>query len=97
MHEEMRLEIPRRLDDKAKFLWWDLDQALLVAMFVMLGVIAEMFAVGVVLGAFVGHLYSKAKAGKHPAFAIHLAYWFLPEWAVGLKSIPPSHETEFIG
>lgn len=97
MNDEMRLAIPRRLDDKPKFLWWDMDQAMLVSMFIMLGVIAEMLGAGLVIGITVGYVYNKAKAGKHPDFAIHLMYWYLPEWVLGLKSIPPSHETEFIG
>ena len=97
MNEDMKLLIPRRLDDKAKFLWWDMDQAMLVSTFLMLGVLAEMVAAGFVTGLIAGYMYSRAKAGKHPDFAIHLMYWYLPSSLFKMNVIPPSHLTEFIG
>ena len=97
MNDESRLEIPRRLDDKARFLWWDLDQAMLVMLFIVLGIFANSLGLGIFIGLLAGFLYSKARAGKHPAFAIHLIYWYLPEWAMKFKSLPPSHQVEFTG
>lgn len=97
MNDDQRLAIPRRLDDKAKFLWWDFDQAMLVMLFLVLGITADSLAGGLFLGLVAGFFYSKAKAGKHPSFAVHLLYWYLPEWAMKFKKLPPSHQVEFTG
>lgn len=97
MSDENRLEIPRRIDDKAKFLWWDFDQAMLVMLFIVLGIVANSLSGGIFLGLLAGYAYNKARSGKHPAFAIHLMYWYLPEWAMKFKRLPPSHQVEFTG
>ena len=97
MGEEQRLEIPRRIDDKAKFLWWGFDQSMLVMLFVVMGMMADSLMSGLFLGIVVGYFYSKARSGKHPSFAIHLLYWYLPEWAMKFKRLPPSHQVEFTG
>jgi len=41
--------------------------------------------------------YGRAKAGKHPAFALHLLYWHLPAFMTGLKRTPPSYLRELAG
>jgi len=97
MNDESKLEIPRRIDDKAKFLWWDFDQAMLVMLFIVLGITANSLGGGVFLGLLAGYAYNKARAGKHPSFAIHLLYWYLPEWVMSFKKLPPSHQVEFTG
>lgn len=97
LSDENRLEIPRRIDDKPKFLWWDFDQAMLVMLFIVMGIMANSLGGGVFLGMVAGIVYNKAKSGKHPSFAIHLMYWYLPEWAMGFKCLPPSHQVEFTG
>jgi conjugal transfer pilus assembly protein TraL len=97
MNDEGRLEIPRRIDDKPKFLWWDMDQAMIVMSFLMGGIMLNAVGSGLVLGIFVGVAFSKARSGKHQAFALHLMYWYLPSYAMKFKTLPPSHQTEYIG
>lgn len=97
MNDESRLSIPRRLDDKPKMLWWDLDQAIVVMTCLAVGIVAEMLMLGIGVGLLLGYLYSKAKSGKHPSFAVHLMYWFMPEYCMKFKKTPPSYQNEFTG
>jgi len=97
LSEEGRLEIPRRLDDRPKFLWWDFDQAMLIMLFILLGIMSDSLAGGVFLGCVAAYSYNKARSGKHPAFAIHLLYWYLPEYVMQFKVLPPSYQVEFTG
>jgi len=89
--------IPRRLNDPPRMFWWDLDLALLVLALTLLGMIAGYFVTGAALGLLAGAGYTMAKSGKHPAYALHLVYWYLPERIVKLKRTPPSHLRELIG
>jgi conjugal transfer pilus assembly protein TraL len=96
MHDSVP-NIPRRLNDPTRMFWWDLDLALLVFSLTLLGMIAGYFMTGVALGLLAAGVYSTAKSGKHPAYALHLIYWYLPERVVKLKRTPPSHLRELIG
>lgn len=96
MHDTLPA-IPRRLNDSPRMFWWDLDLALLVFSLTLLGMIAGYFMTGAALGVAAAGVYSMAKSGKHPAYALHLAYWYLPESVVKLKRTPPSHLRELIG
>jgi conjugal transfer pilus assembly protein TraL len=91
------LEIPRRLNDPPRMFWWDLDLSLLVLACMLAGMIAGFFLSGCVIGIVVGTAYSRAKSGKHPAFALHLIYWYLPAAITALKSTPPSYLREMVG
>lgn len=89
--------IPRRLNDPPRMFWWELDLALLVFSLTLLGMVAGYFVTGTALGLLAAGVYSMAKSGKHPAYALHLIYWYLPERVVKLKRTPPSHLRELIG
>ena len=89
--------IPRRLNDPPRMFWWDLDLALVAIALALLGMIAGFFLTGVMLGVLAAGAYSVLKSGKHPAFALHLLYWYLPACVVKLKCAPPSHLRELIG
>ena len=96
MHESAP-NIPRHLNDPPRMFWWDLDLALLVFSLTLLGMIAGYFLTGAALGLLAAGVYSMAKSGKHPAYALHLIYWHLPERVVKLKCTPASHLRELIG
>ena len=95
--QQAACNIPRRLYDAPRMFWWDLDLALLVLAATLLGMVAGYFVTGVAAGIFAAWAYSKAKSGKHPAYALHLIYWHLPASVVQLKCTPPSHLRELIG
>ena len=95
--QDTTLNIPRRLNDPPRMFWWDLDLALLVLAATLLGMIAGYFVTGVMGGVFAAWTYSRAKSGQHPAYALHLIYWYMPASVVKLKCTPPSHLRELIG
>lgn len=97
MNDESKYIVPRTLDDPAKLFWWDIDQALLVCMFVVFGMSIDHMLAGMLTGGFMGWLYGKSKSGKHKGYAVHLMYWHLPAETFSLKRTPPSHQREMIG
>ena len=90
-------DIPRRLNDPPRMFWWDLDVALLVLTAALAGMISGFFMSGCAIGALLASAYSRMKSGKHPAFALHLLYWYLPAPVTGLKRTPPSYLREMAG
>ena len=97
MTHESVPEIPRRLNDVPRMFWWDLDLALLALAVALMGMILGYFMTGTALGFIAAGVYSMAKSGKHPAYALHLIYWYLPARVMVLKRTPPSHLRELIG
>ncbi len=94
---DVSLEIPRRLNDPPRMFWWDLDVSLLVLASALAGMISGFFLTGCALGLLLAAAYSRAKSGKHPAYALHLLYWHLPAAVTGLKRTPPSWMRELAG
>ena len=90
-------EIPRRLNDPPRMFWWDLDMSLVVVAAALVGMVSGFFMSGCVVGVLLASAYSRMKSGKHPAFALHLLYWYLPAVVTGLKRTPPSHLREMAG
>ena len=94
-HQDLSHYIPRRLDDRGKFLFWDVDVTFVALIGILLGVATEYRISGVILGVVMAHSYKKLKSGKHPGIAAHLMYWFagmpVPD------ELPASHFREFNG
>lgn len=88
--------IPSRLDDVAKFIWWDFDVALLAMGGLVFGLVTEHLFLATGAGLAVAMLYQRAKAGKHKAYGLHLLYWHTPI-SFGMKLTPPSSIREYIG
>jgi conjugal transfer pilus assembly protein TraL len=94
---DVALDIPRRLNDPPRMFWWDLDVALLVLAAALAGMVSGFFLSGCALGVLLAMAYGKAKSGKHPAYALHLLYWYLPAAVTGLNRTPPSWLREMAG
>jgi conjugal transfer pilus assembly protein TraL len=46
----------------------------------------------------VSRWFSRAKADKHPAYAIHWLYWHLPATPfTAMRATPPSHIRRMVG
>lgn len=90
--------IPKSLDAGERFLWWELDQAIIALMLVGIGAITGALLTGMTLGALAAWQYGRLKAGKHPKFAVHLMYWWLPsKLFVKTNTLPPSDQRYFLG
>jgi len=87
--------IPRSLDDRGKFLFWDTDVAAVALFGMLLGIAIEMPLLGLVGGLSAAFFVNKLKAGKHPGMVAHLLYWF-----TGFptpKELPGAHIRELNG
>lgn len=89
------LAIPQHLDDPPRFLFWDLDEAILFMLALVLGLMVDLVFVGGATGVALVLAYGKAKSGRHRAYALHLMYWYLPV-TLGFRRTPPSWIREFI-
>jgi conjugal transfer pilus assembly protein TraL len=94
---EPSLQIPRRLNDPPRIFWWDFDVALLWLSCMLAGLLIGAPFTGAALGTAAGWAWGRARAGAHPAYALHLLYWHLPAGISGLKRTPPSHLRRLIG
>jgi conjugal transfer pilus assembly protein TraL len=93
--------IPRRLDDQWKIGFWDIDVAAPVMLGALLGYLSGSkfsFAVSLAAGIALSRWVSRMKSDKHPAFAIHWLYWYLPATPLtALGATPPSHIRRMVG
>lgn len=93
--------IPRRLDDPWKLGFWDIDVAAPVVFAMFLGYVSSSrlsFAICLVAGLVVARWIARIKVDKHPAFAMHWAYWALPtNPATAMRATPPSHIRRMVG
>lgn len=98
MHDETGY-IPKYLDAQERFIFWDMDQAVIGLLVMGLGIGAGAMLSGMVAGGVIAWQYGRLKAGKHPRFAVHLMYWWLPP-AIAItkpKVTPPSDQRYFLG
>jgi conjugal transfer pilus assembly protein TraL len=93
--------IPRRLDDSWKIGFWDADVAAPVLFFFFVGYTSGSklaFVISMTVGIALSRWLSRIKADKHPAFALHWAYWNLPKTpATAMRATPPSEIVRMIG
>lgn len=93
--------IPRRLDDQWKIGFWDVDVAapFLFCLFVGYAASTKLgFALSCAAGLYLSRWVARTKSDKHPAFAMHWAYWALPSNPItALRATPPSHIRRMVG
>lgn len=87
--------IPLRLDSASKVLIFDADVAFLGFLGLFTGIVLlDNMPLGMLLGFGFGWVWSRLKSGRHPAYHLHLLYWFLPRL---LRCTPPSFLRELVG
>jgi len=90
--------IPRTLDHQEKFFFWEADQFILAVLIIGIGVSLGMMLTGIIGGGLVAYAYGRLKSGKHPKFASHLMYWWLPSTISSRTQItPPSDCRYYLG
>jgi conjugal transfer pilus assembly protein TraL len=93
--------IPRRLDDQWKLGFWDIDVAAPVLLLGLLGYLSSSklaFFACVGIGVSLSRMLIRIKADKHPSFALHWAYWALPENPLSaMQRTPPSCHRRMVG
>ena len=97
MNETARHAIPRRLDDPERWLFWTLDEAAALLGPAVLGLAANRFVTGLVLGVCAWLALRRAKRGGGANIALHALYWFLPDFVLRLRAAPASHLRRLVG
>ena len=97
MSDQAKHAIPSRLDDPERWLFWTLDEAAALLGPALLGLAANAFLTGLLVGLAGWALLRRAKRGGGADLCVCALYWFLPDFALGLRGAPPSHLRRFIG
>ncbi len=92
---ELRLQIPRTLDDPPRFLFWEFDVAIVFLACVFMGIMAGFFLSSILLGLAAGWAMGRLKAGQQRGYALHQLYWHLP--LKTFRRTPPSCVRDFLG
>ena len=97
MTENESHTIPTRLDDRAKFLFFDYDVAIIAlipgGIGTMLGQLAALF--GLFFGCILAMGYKSFKTGKHNGVMTHLIFW--KTGTPNTSAMPPSYKRNFLG
>ncbi len=91
-------QIVSRLKDPWKFMFVDMDIAMLGAVIGMCALFAGLntfFVIAIPVG--VGFLIHKSRESKAKGFLRHFSYWHLPPMVMPMKRTPPPYTTRTIG
>ena len=97
MNEAERFAIPSRLDDPERWLFWTMDEAVVLMGPSMLGLAANAFVAGLAIGVGGWLALRRIKRGGRGGIVMHAVYWFLPGAALRLQGAPGSHRRRFAG
>ena len=86
-------KIPRYIDDPGQFFFWDMDEAGIVIVILMVGMIFKFFFTGMILAVGAGMSYARLKHGKPRGFLLHFLYY---QNVMDLKGLPPAYIKEFM-
>lgn len=92
MDSDPDTEIVARLNDPMKFIFVDMDIAVLCgAMFMtlLMAGLPTVLTVAVPVG--IGYLLHKSRQDKPRGYVKHWLYWHLPPVALPLRQVPPMH------
>lgn len=89
------IDVPRTLDARARFLFWESDYVLAALGGLVAGLLISGLGAGLAGAAFFCWGWKRARAGGTPARALALAYWHLP--ADFFLRVPQSARRHFIG
>ena len=67
--------IPRYLNAQAQILWWELDEVLVMAAALGIGILYEMLLLSVPLALVSAKLMAKVKAEHGHGWVLHAAWW----------------------
>ena len=97
MNDTERFAIPSRLDDPERWLFWTMDEAAVLMGPAMLGLAANAFVSGLVIGIGGWLVLRRIKRGGRGGIVMHAVYWFLPGAVLRLQGAPGSHRRRFAG
>lgn len=74
MSEEYGRYIPKYLDAQPQFLWWEADEAMILAAGVVAGIMLEKMLIFIPLGVIIQKIYSSLRNAKQEGYMKHIIY-----------------------
>jgi len=87
--------VPRHLDDPPKFLLWSLDEAMVLLVPFIIGVLLSQVVIGMVLGVLSMLMVRRLKSKEGSNILFSLLYWHFP--INRFSHTPPSYIRTYIG
>ncbi len=88
MHE-FETRIPRYLNSLPQLLWWEIDEVLVLAAIIGLGIVYELLLLTVPLGLLLVKGMITLKAEKQAGFLIHWLWWH--QVPIARLTVPSTH------
>ncbi|MBR9871452.1 MAG: type IV conjugative transfer system protein TraL [Gammaproteobacteria bacterium] len=89
--------IPQYLDEPERFLFFTIDEAIVLIGPIFVCWMLNFILTGLVLGPAFLILLRKFKGSEQSNIARYAAYWYLPEEISKMEATPPSCIREFVG
>lgn len=86
-------KIHRYIDDPPQFLIWDIDEVVIFAAFIGIGMMAGVLTIMIVIGIILSFLLKKIKQKASDGMLLHILYWYGIQ---PIKGCPPTYNREFI-
>ena len=89
--------IPKHLDEPAKFVFWTIDEAIIMLVPMIMGIVQSYTITGIFLGLGFMVLWKRMKGRDQSNLLMYGGYWHLPSMLYNLKFTPKSFYRFFIG
>ena len=89
--------IPSRLDDPERWLFWTMDEAMMLFVPPIWGLFSEHLVIGILVGVSGCFALRKLKSRGQLSIVRHAAYWYLPSSLLKLKATPDSAVRFWLG
>lgn len=89
--------IPKHLDDPAKFLLWQIDEAVAFILPLFFGFMIGKGLISLFVAIICFHCWRRVKGVGGKNLIRSLIFWYYPKSILGLKATPESRTRNFIG
>ncbi len=83
--------IPQYLDEPERWLFWTLDEAMILVTPIVISLLASHIFLGIIISCSGYIFWVKLKRNGHISTIIFAIYWFYPAKIIKLVNTPPSH------
>ena len=78
-----QIDMPRHIDDQPQYLFWEMDEVMIVVAMCAIGIAASALLTMLVCGIIASYFLRRNKVASLPGLTIHASYW------VGLVALSP--------
>lgn len=89
------VQVPRTLDARARFLFWEIDYVFMAVGGFGIGLAISGWGTGLLIGVLLSHLWARMRVGGGVNKALALLYWHLPFDV--FARVPASARRHFLG